>query len=180
MHSSNGASPQASTSSSSSSEDSTPTVLQYKPLSGGQMFWARLRMALAAPRRRVPKGSYLVIRLEGAICVLRWWLRVFGAGVSHSSHPAQAAIALWTGVVSRTLHGVGFISPQSHTDSSSACCLGFPTPAAARNACHAMQHNKRSMHNACRNLTGPQTLQSRFSEFAAHCTLIHKRLTALL
>ena len=31
-----------------------------------------------------------------------------------------------------------------------------------------------------RNLTGPQTLQSRFSEFAAHRTLLHRRLTALL
>lgn len=65
--SSNGAAADVSSSDSASAEGEAPTILNYKPLSGGQLFWARARMALAAPRRRVKKGSYLVIKLEGAV-----------------------------------------------------------------------------------------------------------------
>ena len=69
-----------------------------------------------------------------------------------------------------------------HTSTHNVLVLVF------RHACCHPPHCARQVaavkpcggHCILRNLTGPQTLQSRFSEFAAHCTLIHKCLTALL
>ncbi|GBF98145.1 acyl-coenzyme A oxidase peroxisomal [Raphidocelis subcapitata] len=52
-------------------DPSTLPPLEFKPLSGGELAWARLKMAFALPWRRFKKGSVLTFKVVVLCCAIK-------------------------------------------------------------------------------------------------------------